>query len=136
MSELPPSPGDTFGAAGADAGVGPGATDELEGESGPTDVLDLLLHTEPDLSPAEIERKMGVGPAPSNAIVGMRKMLHGATGRGGGSGTPALVNFGAAAYHAVGGLEGRGDGADAGDELGGASDEEIADAYAQAAQEE
>jgi hypothetical protein len=130
MSDLPPSPGDTLGSAGGEGSTSDGSPN-VEAESGPKDVLDLLLHTEPDISPSEIERKMGIGPAPSNAIVGVRKVLHGQTGRGGGSGTPALVNFGAAAYHAVG-IDGR-EATEADSE--GASDEEVADAFAQAAEE-
>lgn len=130
MSELPPTPGDTLGSAGEAAGASPDGAPGVE-ETEAKDVLDLLLHTEPDLSPADIERKMGVGPAPSNAIVGVRKVLHGATGRGGGSGTPALVNFGAAAYHAVG--------FDTGDEpepeVEETSDQEVADAFSAAAKE-
>jgi hypothetical protein len=121
MSDLPPSPGDTLGVAG-DEGPMPDGSPDAEPESGPKDVLDFLLHSEPDVSPADVERKMGVGPASSNAIVGVRKVLHGATGRGGGSGTPALVNFGAAAFHVVG-LNGDGDG-DADDQEG-ATDEDV-----------
>jgi hypothetical protein len=122
--DLPPPPGDTLGGEGGttpDAGVGP------DSESRSKDVLDLLLHTEPDLNPSDVERRMGLGPASSNAVVGVRKVLHGATGRGGSSGTPALMNFGAAAYHAFGGIEDAGD-QDAGDQEG-ATDEELAAAF-------
>ena len=65
------------------------------------DITDVLLHSEPDLSVDDVEERMGLGPAGANALIGTRKCIHAVTGSGGGSGTPAIVNFATAGYHFV-----------------------------------
>jgi hypothetical protein len=83
--------------------------------SSPTSVMDVLMHTEPDLSVDDVQDRLGLGPAASNALIGVRKVIHRLTGSGGGSGTPAIINFATAGYHAVGAVESDA-GEDAGDE--------------------
>lgn len=100
MSDAPPAPGaaldvdDVTDAADA-------AEDVSDGDGSSTTVVDVMLHTEPDLEPEDVRRRLDVGPAVANGVIGVRKVIHAATGAGGESGTPALVNFGAAGYHAM-----------------------------------
>jgi hypothetical protein len=103
MSETPPSPGSTLGQA-VD-GVQEAAADASEQSAESTSVTDLLLHTEPDLDPRDVQHRLDVGVAPAHAFIGLRKVLHGATGKAGKSGMPAVGNFGIAGYHGLMGLE-------------------------------
>ncbi|SFH07606.1 hypothetical protein SAMN04488063_0103 [Halopelagius inordinatus] len=68
-------------------------------------LMDVLMHTKPDLSVDEVQDRLGVGPAGANAVVGVRKVAHRLTGSGGSDGTPAIINFATAGYLTVNGLE-------------------------------
>ena len=100
MSEVP-TPGSTLGGAATDAAAD-AASDAAESAGGPgagTGLVDILMHTEPDLRPAEVQRRLDAGPAVAHATIFVRKVIHAAAGVGDKAGVPALVNAGAAGYH-------------------------------------
>lgn len=94
--------------AGGDVGA-----EDMGGSS--TSIKDALLHTEPHITPSAAKRDLGVDDAGAHAFIGARKFVAGlGVGGDGDDGTPAVVHFGAAAWHKFTGGDGSDD--DAGDE--------------------
>jgi len=96
-----PTPGSTLGEGVADAATeaASDAADAAETSGSSMSVVDILMHTEPDLRPQEVQQDLDVGPAVAHATIFVQKIIHAAAGVGEKAGVPALVNGGAAGYH-------------------------------------
>ncbi|WP_251329585.1 hypothetical protein [Haloplanus pelagicus] len=100
MSDVP-TPGSTLGDAVEDGATeaASAAADAAGSSGGGMGIVDILMHTEPDLRPAEVQQRLDAGPAVAHATIFVRKIIHAAAGVGEKAGVPALVNAGAAGYH-------------------------------------